>query len=78
MRLPDATNDKPDANADEEQRPGKFNEAAVEDIKLPQQEQETEGDQNDGANRLLAPPEERVDDVGAGRHIGWPCWIRIG
>ena len=71
MRFPDATNYEPDTDPDEEQRPGKLDETAVEDIKLPQQEQDTECDQDDGANRLLALPEERVDNIRPGRPNGW-------
>jgi hypothetical protein len=63
LRFPNATNDEPDTNPDEEQRPGKLDEAAVEDIKLPQQEEKTESDQNDGADWFFAPPEKRRDDL---------------
>jgi hypothetical protein len=66
LRFRNATDNQPDTNPNEEQRPGKFEQAAVKDIKLPQQEKKTESDQNDCANRFLAPPEKRVNDVGPG------------
>ena len=77
MRFPDATNDEPDTDPDEEQRPGKLDEAAVEDIKLPQQEENTESDQDDSADRLFATPEERLDDVGPLGRDTWIGGIRI-
>src|ERR1019366_7286746 len=77
MRFPDATNDEPDTNPDEEQRPGKLDEAAVEEIKLPQQEEKTKGDQHDSANRFLAPPEKGLYNVGPGGHTTWIRLIRI-
>jgi hypothetical protein len=68
MRFPEATNNEPDTDPNEGQRPGKLDETAVEEIKLPQEEKKTESDQDDSADGLLAPPEERVDDVGSRGH----------
>ena len=70
MRFSNATDDEPDTDPNEEQRPGKLDEATVEDIKLPQQKKNTESDKDDCANRFLAPPEEWLDDVRPRRNAG--------
>ena len=60
LRISETANDQPDAQADQQHRPRELDQAAVEDIQLPEQEQHSQGDQDDGADGLLAPPEQRT------------------
>ena len=69
LRFAHATNDQPNAQPDEQQRPAEFEDASADFVQLTQQQQQSQADENDGANGLLAPPERlrRRRNRGRGR-----------
>ncbi len=51
-----AADHQPNAQPNQQQRPGEFKDAPADIVQLAEQEQQPEADQNDGADRFLAPP----------------------
>src|ERR1035438_2856408 len=59
LRISEATGDEKHTQSDQQQGPGELHQAAVEDIKLTEQEQRSQADEYDGSHGLFPLPEER-------------------
>ena len=75
LRFSETANDEPNAQPDQQHRPGELKHASGEDIELPQQKQQPQANQDNGADRLPAAP-SRGRNRGHGRdHRHARIWL---